>query len=111
MTSFLLMHPTKHYVCNTGQHYIVRNPITGTGGSPKWDFSSQGTYAGNADAFVIAAPAAGIPASTGAQNVPWIALNNIQGSLADQIYRVDTKGGQPPSTVSGLRFSLSSLLI
>ncbi|KAF9459662.1 hypothetical protein BDZ94DRAFT_997925 [Collybia nuda] len=79
-----------------GQHYIIKNPITGIGGVPKWDFSSQGEH--NPDAWVLAAPAAGMPAPTGTQDVPWIALNNIQGALADQVYRVDTKGGQPANT-------------
>jgi len=81
-----------------GQHYYVTNPITGTGVNPKWDFTSQGKTAGNKDAFVIAAKAAVLPAPTGSQDIDWVQLNNIQGKLASQVYRVDTRGGQPPAT-------------
>ncbi len=88
-----------------GQHYFVTNPVTGTGISPKWDFTSSGKFKGNADAFVIGAPKANIPApSNPQQNVPWLDIRNVQGKLADQIFRFDTVGGQPPASVRGSSF-------
>ncbi|KAF4564706.1 hypothetical protein EYR40_010878 [Pleurotus pulmonarius] len=81
-----------------GQHYFITNPITGSGLSPKWDFTSQGATKGNPNAFVVGARSGGVPAPTGPQDVDWLFLTGVQGQLADQIYRVDTRGGQPPAT-------------
>ncbi|GLB42193.1 putative protein of unknown function (DUF3455) [Lyophyllum shimeji] len=81
-----------------GQHYYVTNPVTGTGASPKWDFTSQGATKGNVDAYVVAAKSAGITAPTGKQDVDWVQLKAVTGKLAAEIYRVDTRGGQPPAT-------------
>ncbi|KAF5368933.1 hypothetical protein D9758_002912 [Tetrapyrgos nigripes] len=80
-----------------GQHYFVTNPVTGSGISPKWDFTSA-AFAGNSDAFVIAARAAGVPAPTGSSDVDWLLLTNVKGSLADEVYRTDTRSGQPPAS-------------
>lgn len=76
-----------------GEHYFIANPVTGTGISPKWDFAASG------HGYVVGARSAGIPAPTGSQDVDWLFLTSIQGSLADEIYRVDTRGGQPPASV------------
>ncbi|KAG5652367.1 hypothetical protein H0H81_005229 [Sphagnurus paluster] len=83
-----------------GQHYFVPNPVTGTGLSPKWDFIAQGATKGNPKAFVVGAKVNGLPAPTGAQDIDWVQLKSLTGSLATQIYRVDTRGGQPPASVS-----------
>ncbi|KAF5379016.1 hypothetical protein D9615_006059 [Tricholomella constricta] len=80
-----------------GQHYYVPN-ASGTGSSPKWDFTSQGTTNGNPDAYVVAAKSAGFVAPTGTKDVDWVLLKSVAGSLATEIYRVDTRGGQPPAT-------------
>ncbi|KAJ7250606.1 hypothetical protein C8J57DRAFT_677223 [Mycena rebaudengoi] len=80
-----------------GNHYFVPSP-SGTGISPKWDFTSTGSNAGNANAFVIAAKAAGIPAANTAVDVDWLMLNKVQGDLASQVFRIDTAGGQPPAS-------------
>ncbi|KAF9459680.1 hypothetical protein BDZ94DRAFT_1312187 [Collybia nuda] len=89
-----LHNSTSHAIL--GQHYVIRNPITGTGGVPKWDFTSQGVYKGNANAFVVANIDSAVPAPNPA-NAPYLRLTHLLGDLADQIYRVDTKGGQPPA--------------
>jgi len=82
-----------------GQHYYVTNPITGTGVNPKWDFTSSGATAGNPDAFVVAARSFGTAAPTGSQDIDWVFLTNIgAGKLADDVYRTDTKLGQPPAS-------------
>lgn len=83
-----------------GQHYHIVNPTTGTGVIAKWDFTSQGATAGNADAFVVASKVAGLAAPTGTQDIDWVSLKGIQGKLASDVYRVDTRGGQPPASVS-----------
>jgi hypothetical protein len=80
-----------------GQHYFIQNPVTGQGISPKWDFTS-GAFPGDANAFVVGAKVADIPAPTGSQDIDWLALTNVDGSLADQVYRVDTHKGQAPSS-------------
>lgn len=93
-----------------GQHYFITNPITGSGLSPKWDFTSQGATKGNPNAFVVGARSGGVPAPTGPQDVDWLFLTGVQGQLADQIYRVDTRGGQPPATVRSTSLYASSQL-
>ncbi|KAF7332934.1 hypothetical protein MVEN_02399300 [Mycena venus] len=81
-----------------GFHYFVPSP-SGTGISPKWDFTSTGSFAGDATAYVIGAKVGDIAAPTGSTtNVDWLALNGIQGSLASKIFRIDTVGGQPPTS-------------
>ncbi|KAJ7191283.1 hypothetical protein GGX14DRAFT_481692 [Mycena pura] len=81
-----------------GFHYFVTSP-SGTGLSPKWDFTSTGKFAGNATAFVLAAKVGDMAAPTNpAVNVDWLALNNVQGALASKVFRIDTVGGQPPSS-------------
>jgi len=83
-----------------GQHYFITNPVTGTGLSPKWDFTSA-SEAGHSDAFVVGAKTGDIPdPTTPSTNVDWLSLKNVagEGDLATQIYRVQTHGGQPPSS-------------
>ncbi|KXN81690.1 hypothetical protein AN958_03937 [Leucoagaricus sp. SymC.cos] len=82
-----------------GQHYYVTNPITGIGINPKWDFTSSGATAGKSDAYVVAAKAFGATAPTGSKDIDWVFLTNIgAGKLADDVYRTDTKLGQPPAS-------------
>ncbi|KAJ6544524.1 hypothetical protein B0H19DRAFT_1076628 [Mycena capillaripes] len=81
-----------------GFHYFVTSP-SGTGISPKWDFTSTGSFVGNANAFVLGAKVGDVLApKNSATNVDWLALNNVQGSLASKIFRIDTVGGQPPTS-------------
>ncbi|KAJ6555834.1 hypothetical protein B0H19DRAFT_1261982 [Mycena capillaripes] len=81
-----------------GFHYFVTSP-SGTGISPKWDFTSTGNFVGNANAFVLGAKVGDVLApKNSATNVDWLALNNVQGSLASKIFRIDTVGGQPPTS-------------
>lgn len=81
------------------QHYFVPNPTTGQGLSPKWDFTSSGAFEGNADAFIVAKGKGSIPAPTNAtRDVAWLDVVNVQGKIADEVFRFDTVGGQPPAT-------------
>lgn len=83
-----------------GQHYFIVNPITGVGLSPKWDFTSA-SQIGHPDAYVVGARVGDIlsPADP-TTDIDWLALTAAQGDLADQIFRVQTRGGQPPTSVS-----------
>lgn len=98
-----------------GQHYFVTNPVTGTGLSPKWDFTSA-AFAGNPAAFVVGSKIDDVPAPTNsAVNIDWLYLTSLTGTLANEIYRVDTQGGQPPTSVyasnyESLNFVLTSFL-
>ncbi len=40
-----------------------------------------------------------MPAPTGSEDIDWLVLNRVIGSLATQVFRVDTRDGQPPATV------------
>jgi hypothetical protein len=86
-----------------GQHYFVPNPKPAAGSpaiSPKWDFTHDAKN-GNAAAYVIGAKVASLAAPTGnLADVDWLQLKSIDGQLADAIYRVETKGGQSPASVS-----------
>ncbi|KAI0315014.1 hypothetical protein OF83DRAFT_1174231 [Amylostereum chailletii] len=79
-----------------GQHYFVPN-ASGTGSAPKFDFT-KGRFPGNEDAFAILAKAGGLPAPTGSDDVDWLMLNGTSGKLASQVFRVNTKAGQPPKS-------------
>ncbi|ESK92466.1 malate dehydrogenase [Moniliophthora roreri MCA 2997] len=70
-----------------GEHYFVPN-LSGTGISPKWDFTSR-AFKGNADAFVVAARQSATPAPTGKTD-DWLYLTQVQGSLANE--------GPPPAS-------------
>ncbi|KAJ6595520.1 hypothetical protein DFH09DRAFT_1134863 [Mycena vulgaris] len=79
-----------------GQHYFVPAP-SGTGISPKWDFTS-GALAGHPDAFIIAAKVGDMLAPTGPPDVDWLSLTKVQGDLATQVFRINTVGGLPPAS-------------
>jgi len=81
-----------------GLHYFITNPVTGSGLSPEWDFTSTGSNAGNKNAFVVAAKVGDLPAPTGSADVDWLSLKNVEGDLATQIFRVATVKGQPPAS-------------
>jgi len=77
-----------------GQHYFIPNnpaPL------PKFDFTSDAEK-GNAAAFVVATGVGSLPSPAGNSNVPWLELKNVQGQLANSVFRVETAGGQPPTS-------------
>lgn len=80
-----------------GQHYFIKN---GDALSPEWDFTSA-SEAGNDNAFVVGSRTGGVHAPENpAANVDWLSLKAARGDLASQIFRVETRGGQPPASVS-----------
>ncbi|KAF5389592.1 hypothetical protein D9757_004184 [Collybiopsis confluens] len=80
-----------------GEHYFITNPVTGSGLSPKWDFTSH-AFAGYPEAFVVGSKIADVPAPTGSSDIDWLTLTNLTGLLANEVYRIDTRGGQPPAS-------------
>ncbi|KAJ4495736.1 putative malate dehydrogenase [Lentinula edodes] len=80
-----------------GEHYFVVNPVTGSGLNPKWDFTSH-AFDGNPNAYVVGSKVDDVPAPTGSSDIDWLYLTNLTGSLANEIYRIETKGGQPPAS-------------
>jgi hypothetical protein len=82
-----------------GEHYFVTNPVTGTGLSPRWDFTSH-AFKRNHNAFVVGNKVGDLAAPTGSQDIDWLYLTAAQGKLANEVYRTDTRLGQPPASVS-----------
>jgi len=72
-------------------HYFITN-AAGTGISPKFASAKDGGAS-----FIVAAKLAGIKAPD-PTNIDWLELTNVQGDFAKTVFRVDTKGGQPPSS-------------
>jgi Protein of unknown function (DUF3455) len=64
-----------------GNHFFVTSP---SGLSPVWDYRA-GAAKGNPDAFVLAAKVVDVPAPTGPQDVDWLQLKSVSGSLATQV--------------------------
>lgn len=85
-------------------HYFTTSP-SGTGISPVFDARAT-SRKGDPNAFVLVAKAGGLPAPTGSQDVDWLQLSNVQGSLAKTVLRIDTQRGQPPSSVRSLLYEL-----
>lgn len=90
----------KHLPEVLAQHYFIPNPVTGSGLSPKWDFTSSGKFEGQEDAFVVARGQGSLPAPTDpTKDIAWLEVVNIQGDAANIVFRTDTRGGQPPTSV------------
>ena len=83
-----------------GEHYFQPNPSgPATSLSPVFDFRAD-LLQGDPNAFVLANKVGDIPAPTGSQDVDYLELAQAEGDLAKHVFRVDTRAGQPPSSVS-----------
>ena len=81
-------------------HYFIPNPA-GSGLSPVWDFRATQRFQGKEDAFVVGTGVASVAAPVDpANNINWLRIRKVAGDAADEVYRIDTIGGQPPSSVS-----------
>ena len=86
-----------------GQHFFQPNPITGQGVSPVWDFRSSSAFEGHEDAYILGKTTGSIPSPQDpSKDVTWIHVANVEGHIADDVFRFDTVGGQPPTSVSVL---------
>jgi len=65
---------------------------------PKFDFSLAGPTAGNTDAFVVGSIDIAVTAPDGAHDVNWFEIRAVSGKFADEVYCVETRGGQPPDS-------------
>lgn len=87
------------------QHYFVSNPVTGQGLSPKWDFRSSGNpkFVGVDEAVFVGQGVGNVPAPNRTTDIAWLNVANIGhdkgGQIADQVFRTNTIGGQPPTSV------------
>ncbi|KAH8102990.1 hypothetical protein BXZ70DRAFT_874240, partial [Cristinia sonorae] len=70
-------------------------PTTGQGLDPKWDFTSSGKFKGNQDVFILVKSKGSVSAPTNATKD--VIGTRVEGRIADEIFRTDTRGGQPPS--------------
>lgn len=80
------------------QHYFIDD---GAGGiSPVWDFRASPEFEGVDDAVIVAKVLANTPDANPAENVSWLHLGKVSGDIADEVYRIFTAGGVPPTSVS-----------
>ena len=79
-----------------GYHYFINDNGTLR---PKFDFTSAGSTKGNPDAFVVATKAVDVPAPSHC-DIDWLELTALSGKLANEVFRVYTRAGQPPTSVS-----------
>ena len=77
-----------------GDHYFQKLSPDAASANPVFDFraTKKGDFFAGAKAGSVASPG-------GAKNVAWLKLNNVQGSQAKHVFRVETAGGPPPATV------------
>jgi hypothetical protein len=76
-----------------GLHFFVKNDSAITG-IPAWDFA---TSQHNPQAFVDVAAFEKLPAPQNVTDVPWLQVHGTKGKLATSVYRLFTRGGQPPA--------------
>jgi hypothetical protein len=81
-----------------GNHYFQKLSATAALANPVFDLRSTKKGDFVALSKVTSVPSPVDPAST----VAWVELKNVQGSLAQTVFRVETAGGQPPTSVSEL---------
>jgi hypothetical protein len=79
-----------------GLHFFVKNAnasvITGI---PAWDFAASQN---SSKAFVDVAAFKKLAAPQNVTDVPWLQVNGTKGELATTVYRLFTRGGQPPAS-------------
>jgi len=79
-----------------GYHYFINDNGTLR---PKFDFTSTGPTKGNSDAYAVTTKAVDVPAPNSLHDIDWLGLKGLSGKFADEVFRVDTRGGQPPTSV------------
>jgi len=88
------------------QHYFIENETGGI--SPVWDFRATPEFEGISDAVFVGKVSANVSDVNAAQNIQWLHVGKVSGDVADEIYRIFTVGGVPPSScVSGTTEDIS----
>jgi len=77
-----------------GQHFFVTSP-SGTGISPFFTFEQS---LKNDEEFFLGAKTGDLKSPGGSGNVDWLQLTNVEGELAETVFRVDTVQGQPAAS-------------
>jgi hypothetical protein len=90
-----------------GIHYFINYGDTIL---PEFDFTSAGPTEGNPDAFVVGTKVVDVAAPDSVHDIDWLELNAVSGKFADKVYRVETRGGQPPASVSSFRLYFDLLV-
>lgn len=81
-------------------HYFIPSPA-GTGLSPVWDFRGTQKFQGKQNAIVVGTGVGSVvPPIDPPHNINWLRVAKVVGDIADEVYRIDTIGGQPPASVS-----------
>jgi len=79
------------------QHYFIRNSAGGL--SPTWDFRATKRFRGVQDALFVGKAAASLPDPINpAVDVAWLDVGHVSGDIAAEVFRINTVGGQPPSS-------------
>lgn len=81
----------------SGQHYFQKS--NGAAPVPVWDLRAN-LFKGNPNAFVVAKKIKTVPAPNPSTDVAWLELDKVTGDLATTVYRINTEGGQPQTSVS-----------
>jgi len=80
------------------QHFFIPNPA-GAGLSPVWDFRATQRFHGVADALFVGKGVGALPDPVNpAVDITWLQVGRVSGSIADEVFRIDTVGGQPPTS-------------
>jgi len=83
----------------SSDHYFIPNSA-GSGLSPVWDFRTTQRFHGKDDAvFVGRGVGSVVPPVDPSNNINWLRVGKVSGGIADEVYRIDTIGGQPPTSV------------
>lgn len=85
------------------QHYFNDD---GAGGiTPVWDSRATPRFQGVDNAVFLGKVVAKTSDPNPTQNVDWLHLVKVSGDIADEVYRILTVGGVPPTSVSLLSLS------
>lgn len=88
------------------QHFFIKNDAGGI--SPVWDFRATERFKGVDNAVFVGKASANTPDANPTENVSWLHLVKTSGDISDEIYRIFTVGGVPPtSCVSGTTKDIS----
>jgi len=78
-------------------HYFISNSAGGL--SPVWDFRTNQKFRGQDNAvFVGRGVGSVVPPVDPADNINWLRVGKVSGDIANEVYRIDTIGGQPPTS-------------
>jgi hypothetical protein len=81
-------------------HYFIPNPA-GTGLSLVWDFRTNQKFHGRENVVFVGKGAGSVvPPVDPSNNINWLRVGKVSGDTADEVYRIDTIGRQPPTSVS-----------